>query len=149
MIVYGLSLSVGGLSGDPFVNFCMMGGADCVSKVCLILLVKIFSSRRKPLTILTYVTLGLTCLTIGLLTKLSPQQSTAIIVFFIIGKFLASIAITMVFLLLTESFPTECRLLGKLSYPYPYLILIYRWYAFTAYLPLRFGFHSFLDTKRI
>ena len=49
----------------------------------------------------------------GLLVKLAPEQTIAIRVLFIVGKFLASFVLTPTFLLQAESFPAECRLLGK------------------------------------
>ena len=94
-----------------------------------------------------YVTLGLTCLTIGMTTKFVPEQATVIKVFFLLGKFLASIAETLVFLLLAESFPAECRLLGKIL---QFLFICYsssRWHAFPTNMPLQPGVDIFPDTE--
>ena len=36
MSAYGLSLSVANLTGDPFINFCLMGCSDVLSKIFLL-----------------------------------------------------------------------------------------------------------------
>ena len=86
-------------------------------------IVDLFESRRKILTMSTYITLGLICLTIGITTKFDPEQTIIIKVFFLLGKFLSSITVSCVFLLLAESFPAECRLLGEFKSRYSYTVV--------------------------
>ena len=112
MCQFGLSISVGNLAGDPFLNFALLGTADCVAKVCFIIFMRFYKQQRKQLTIVTFFVLGLTCLTISLLLKLTSYL-TVIVPLFIIGKFLASITFTTAYLLLVESYPADCRLLGE------------------------------------
>ena len=112
MSQFGLSLSVGSLAGSPFVNFALLGCADLVAKISFTMFMRAYSKKRKRLTIVTFVGLGVTCLALSVLLKLT-QSKQIIVVLFVIGKFLASITVTAAYLLLAESFPTECRLLGK------------------------------------
>ena len=112
MSQFGLSLSVGSLAGSPFLNFALLGCADLVAKVCFALFMRAYSQKRKSLTILTFFGLGITCLSISLLIKLTEAKQV-ITALFVFGKFQASISVTAAYLLLAESFPTECRLLGE------------------------------------
>ena len=114
MSQFGLSLSVGNLAGSPFLNFALLGCADLVAKVSFALFMRAYFQKRKTLTICTFFGLGITCLTISLLLKVTDLKQI-IIALFVLGKFLASISVTAAYLLLAESFPTECRLLGKNS----------------------------------
>ena len=77
----GLSLSVASLTGDPFINFCLMGCSDVLSKIFLIILVKVFSRQEfgKLLTMSTDIALGLICLTIGITTKFDPEQTITVV----------------------------------------------------------------------
>ena len=111
MCQFGLSISVGNLAGDPFTNFALLGTADFTAKVCFMTFMRFYRNRRKRLTIITFFALGVTCLTISLLLKLTTQ-TVVIVPLFIIGKFLASITATSSYLILVESFPADCRLLG-------------------------------------
>ena len=115
MCQFGLSISVGNLAGDPFINFALLGSADCAAKICFIIFMRFYRNGRKRLTIVTFFTLGITCLTISLLLKLTSYLGV-IVPLFVIGKFLASITFTTAYLLLVESFPADCRLLGRIQF---------------------------------
>ena len=112
MCGFGLSISVDNLAGDPFLNFALLGTADCAAKVCFFIFMRFFPNQRKRLTVVSFFGLGVTCLTISLLLKLTTHL-TIIVPLFIIGKFLSSINNTTAYLLMVESFPADCRLLGK------------------------------------
>lgn len=105
---------------------------------------QLYTRQRKPLTIASFFLLGLTCLNIGLLTKLAAEKTVTITVLFVIGKLLASIAATITYMIVAESFPTECRLLGTSK---SYSRLYCRWYAVSGYMSGINSRHSFLITN--
>ena len=108
----GLSISVGNLSGNVLLNFAYMGLADLSAKTFRFIFLHLFPNRRRLLTTCAYGFLGVSCLTLGILTRYTPEQSEAMTTLFIIGKFSSSITMSSVFMLMAESFPAECRALG-------------------------------------
>ena len=114
------------------MNFALLGTADLTARVCFIVFMRLYRSRRKLLTIVTFFALGVTCLTVSLLLKLTTQTGL-IVPLFIIGKFLASITSTTSFLLLVESFPADCRLLGMIKHLTKYNC--FRWNVMPGHLP--------------
>ena len=108
----GLSISVGNLSGNVLLNFAYMGLADLSAKTFRFIFLHLFPNRRRLLTTCAYGFLGVSCLTLGILTLYTPEQSEAMTTLFIIGKFSSSITMSSVFMLMAESFPAECRALG-------------------------------------
>ena len=109
----GLSISVGNLSGNVLVNFAYMSLADLSAKIFRFIILHFFPNKRRLLTTCAYAVVGLSCFTLGILTYFTPEQSQVLTALFIIGKFSASITMSSVFMLMTESFPDECRALGQ------------------------------------
>ena len=66
MCLLGLSLSVGNLVGNPILNFALLGGAEIIARLGFMTFMRIFPSRRKILTVVSFFALGITCISIGL-----------------------------------------------------------------------------------
>ena len=110
MSFYGLSLSIGSVNGNIFVNFFILGVADAVASLVLVVMAKYIS--RTPLLMIHFFGVGLSCIIVGLLRLFQIELEYVTLIFFMLGKFFASCTSSLVYLATAESFPTECRTLG-------------------------------------
>ena len=130
---YGLSLSIGSVNGNIYLNFAILGMADALSNLALVfkdsdrnqtvkssceILKNIESDwkaryiKRVPLLMINFLGVGICCTIVGLLRLSGYQKNIAALIFFVLGKFFASCTSSLVFLVTAEAFPTDCRTLG-------------------------------------
>ena len=110
MSFYGLSLSIGSVSGNIYINFFILGVADAFASLVLVFMTKFITRIR--LLMVHFFGVGLSCIIVGLLRFYQIEQGNLPLVFFMLGKFFASCTSSLVFLATAESFPTECRTFG-------------------------------------
>ncbi|XP_066935821.1 organic cation/carnitine transporter 2-like isoform X1 [Clytia hemisphaerica] len=108
---YGLSLAVGGLAGDRYLNQFIGSVIELVAFSSVIFVLKYFR-RRYPL-MAYYITGGVTCIVAGVLkSQASKDGFRAATYLALIGKFGLSASFATIFLFTVEQFPTVVRTLG-------------------------------------
>ncbi|KAH9525172.1 hypothetical protein Btru_000528, partial [Bulinus truncatus] len=108
MVYYGLSLNVGSLTGDLFLNFFLYGVVECMAYViCLMFL---DTAGRRLLQCLSMLLAGLACaLTLFPVMYGSEEVSWMTVVLSLVGKFGASAAFAVIHIYTAELFPTVMR----------------------------------------
>uniref|UniRef100_A0A2C9K4E3 Major facilitator superfamily (MFS) profile domain-containing protein n=1 Tax=Biomphalaria glabrata TaxID=6526 RepID=A0A2C9K4E3_BIOGL len=108
MVYYGLSLNVGNLSGDLYLNFFLSGVVELLSYVlCLIFLDK---AGRKLLQCLFMLTAGIACVcTLFPVLYGTKELSWITLVLSLVGKFGSSAAFAIIYIYTVELFPTVMR----------------------------------------
>ncbi|KAI0240554.1 Organic cation transporter protein [Lamellibrachia satsuma] len=113
LVYYGLSLSIGTLAGNKYVNFCLSAAVEAPANVMCALLLK-YIGRRWPI-FMFLITAGISLiitLFIPNTTVSGVDLSILTITFSMIGKFGISAAFGAVFLYASEIFPTTVRNVG-------------------------------------
>ncbi|XP_055889284.1 organic cation transporter protein-like [Biomphalaria glabrata] len=108
MVYYGLSLNVGNLSGDLYLNFFLSGVVELLSYfLCLIFLDK---AGRKLLQCLFMLTAGAACVcTLFPVLYGTKDLSWITLVLSLVGKFGSSAAFAIIYIYTVELFPTVMR----------------------------------------
>ncbi|XP_013061478.2 organic cation transporter protein-like [Biomphalaria glabrata] len=108
MVYYGLSLNVGNLSGDLYLNFFLSGVVELLSYfLCLIFLDK---AGRKLLQCLFMLTAGIACVcTLFPVLYGTKDLSWITLVLSLVGKFGSSAAFAIIYIYTVELFPTVMR----------------------------------------
>ncbi|CAL1547500.1 unnamed protein product [Lymnaea stagnalis] len=111
LVFYGISLNSENMSGDPYLNFCMIGGVGILAYVlCLVLVGR--TGRRLSL-IVTMCVGGVACVIAGFfITKDEPVFKILIKVFILLGKFCITASYSIIYLMAAELFPTVVRNVG-------------------------------------
>ncbi|XP_055888321.1 organic cation transporter protein-like [Biomphalaria glabrata] len=108
LVYYGLSLNVGNLSGDLYLNFFLSGVVELLSYfLCLIFLDK---AGRKLLQCLFMLTAGIACVcTLFPVLYGTKDISWMTMALSLVGKFGASAAFAVIYIYTAELFPTVMR----------------------------------------
>ncbi|KAH9525167.1 hypothetical protein Btru_000522 [Bulinus truncatus] len=108
LVYYGLSLNVGNLSGDLYMNFFLSGVVELVSYIaCLIFLDR---AGRKLLQCVFMLTAGVACVcTLFPVLYGDTGQSWITLFLSLVGKFGASAAFAVIYIYTVELFPTVIR----------------------------------------
>ncbi|XP_059089923.1 organic cation transporter protein-like isoform X2 [Tigriopus californicus] len=101
---YALALNVDGLAGDIFVNYVVTTLADIPAHLSVFLLVD--SLGRRKCMASSFIGLGISCLLMAFVPK---QNSTLILLLYLVGKYCASFGISMCWLVTSELYPTNLR----------------------------------------
>ena len=107
-VYYGLSLNVGDLNGDLFLNYFLAGLVEIPSYLVIAVAVNYFG-RKQLITF--YVTVaGLSCL--GCVFFLTPEQTTIRVTLAMLGKFCVTSSFTLCYVYASEIYPTVIRQTG-------------------------------------
>ncbi len=101
---YTLMLNVGSLAGDMFWNYVISSLVDVPATIYI--LVAIDAIGRRFCIIITQVMLGLCCICMAFIPK---DQSTVIMVLFLLGRFSATCSLNTAWFYTAELFPTNLR----------------------------------------
>ena len=107
---YALSFSTTKLSGDIVLNY--LYGTIFDSPMCILLYFTIDGLGRRALLLLSQLLLGLACIALAFIPK---DASTAILIVYLVGKTAAGLAFSMVYLVTSELYPTNLRLVSPLA----------------------------------
>ncbi|XP_005098247.1 organic cation transporter protein [Aplysia californica] len=106
MVYYGLSLNVGGLSGNIYLNFFISAVAELASYIFCLLLLDV--TGRKPLQCISMLVGGVACIaTMAPVITDAPEWITMVLS--MVGKFGASAAFAVIYVFSAELFPTVMR----------------------------------------
>jgi hypothetical protein len=103
LVYYGLSLSTGKLSGDPFLILFVMGLVELPSYVLTVYLMD--RMGRRSLTALNMILGGVCCIIAANLTMGSTESTACVVV----GKFLIASSFAIIYNYSAELFPTVIR----------------------------------------
>ncbi|RUS81902.1 hypothetical protein EGW08_010329, partial [Elysia chlorotica] len=110
-VFYGIALNSENLSGDPYLNFCLIGGVGILAEVLCMAMVKLFG-RRSPLVI-SMCLAGLVCVGAAFVQgKDTPEMKTVVKVLVLVGKFWITCSYATIYLWSAELFPTVVRNAG-------------------------------------
>ncbi|GFN86182.1 organic cation transporter protein [Plakobranchus ocellatus] len=110
-VFYGIALNSENLSGDPYLNFCLIGGVGIFAHLLCIVLVRPMG-RRSSLVVFMCVA-GLLCLGAAFIQdKRTTAMQTIVKVCVIAGKFCITSSYAIIYLWSAELFPTVVRNAG-------------------------------------
>jgi len=109
VLFYGMTLNSQSMIGNLSTNMIILGLSDSFSTVTLMILSPRVS--RRSFLAITYGLSGAVLITNGLLQKYESNE-LAITLLTFIGKYTASLTISLIYLYTAELYPTSCRSLG-------------------------------------
>ncbi|CAG5130239.1 unnamed protein product [Candidula unifasciata] len=110
-VFYGIALNSENLSGNPYLNFCLIGVVSIVAYVLCLLLVN--RTGRRLSLISSMCLAGLSCIVAGfLITEDDPVMKILVKVFVLLGKFSITASYSIIYLMAAELFPTVVRNIG-------------------------------------
>ncbi len=101
---YALTLNSTQLSGDIVLNFTLNGAIELPIPIILVLTLN--RVGRRPMTFLSHLLLGISCLALAFVPK---DNSKLTLAFYLLGKGASAMAFSMVFLVTSELYPTNLR----------------------------------------
>eukprot|EP00095_Tigriopus_kingsejongensis_P007773 maker-scaffold154_size301342-snap-gene-2.22 protein:Tk07773 transcript:maker-scaffold154_size301342-snap-gene-2.22-mRNA-1 annotation:"hypothetical protein BRAFLDRAFT_225757" len=101
---YALTLNVGALAGDIFVNFLVSSLVDIPAHLTVFFLVDRIG--RRLCMVGSFLGLGVACILMSMVPK---QEATLILILYLLGKYCSSFATSMCWLVTSELYPTNLR----------------------------------------